>query len=47
MFSPKVLYRLPCMARILMTLFVGGLAVGELGSCAHTMNCSFRTSCDH
>src|SRR5690348_1805640 len=45
MFSPKVLYALPRAERTLMTLLVRGtpVCVG-VGSCAATMNCSFKTS---
>lgn len=47
MFSPKVLYKLPCMDKILMTLFVKALddLRSSTGSCAEIMNCSFKTNC--
>ncbi len=47
MSSPKDLKLLPWVARTLITLFVRGIGDKplELGSCAVTMNCSFRTSC--
>ena len=46
MFSPKVLYKLPCTDRTLMTLFVNRFDEDgpSIGSWAEIMNCSFRTS---
>lgn len=46
MFSPKVLYRLPCIDRTFITLFVSGMVVvmSPVGSWLDTMNCSLRTS---
>lgn len=47
MFAPKVLYLLPCEESTFTTLFVKGIDFFESteGSCAATMNCSFKTSC--
>ncbi len=47
MFSPNVLKLLPWVARTLITLLVRGTDESPvlLGSCADTMNCSFKTSC--
>lgn len=45
MFSPNVLYRLPCADKTLTTLLVKGVGLSScVGSWAATMNCSLSTS---